>query len=122
MLPDARQTRATSDAEESLIGPVQFKTIGAGFLRKVNFAGWTAAVLLFVVLFWVWGLELIGSLIIAFFASTLDHGERGKEKELEVGKAASGIVFNFLGDYNVTISGDFLLPIKRIRKAKGRNL
>ncbi len=70
MLPDVRQTRATSDTAESLIGPGQFKTLGAGFLRKINFAGWTAAVLLFVVLFWVWGLELIASLIIAFFAST----------------------------------------------------
>jgi hypothetical protein len=70
MLPDARQTRATSGTAESLIGPGQFKILGAGFLRKVNFAGWIAAVLLFVVLFWVWGLELIASLIIAFFAST----------------------------------------------------
>jgi hypothetical protein len=70
MLPDVRQTRATSDTEESLIGPVQFKTLGEDFLRKVNFVGWTAAVLLFVVLFWVLDLELIASLIIAFFAST----------------------------------------------------
>jgi hypothetical protein len=70
MLPDVRQTRATSDTSESLIGPMQFKALGSGFLRKVNFAGLTGAVLLFIVLFWLWGLELIGSLIIAFFAFT----------------------------------------------------
>jgi hypothetical protein len=70
MLPDVRQTRATSDTEESLIGPCQFNELGAAFLRKVNFAGWTVSVLLFAVLFWVWGLELIASLIIAFFVPT----------------------------------------------------
>jgi hypothetical protein len=70
MLPDARQTRAASDTTESLIGPVQFKTLGDGFLRKVNFVAWTVAVLLFIILFWLWGLELIASLIVTFFAST----------------------------------------------------
>ncbi len=70
MLPDARQTRAASDIGESPIGPVQFKTLGKGFLRKVTFAAWTAAVLLFIILFWLGALELIASLIVAFFAST----------------------------------------------------
>jgi len=69
-LPDARQTRAVSDTPESWIGPVQFKTLGDGFLRKVNFAAWTVAAVLFVVLFVLWDLDLIASLIVAFFVST----------------------------------------------------
>ena len=70
MLPDARKTRAAADSAESLPGPEQFKVLGAGFLRKVNFASWASDALLFVGLFWVWGLDLISSLIITFFAIT----------------------------------------------------
>ena len=69
-LPDARETRATSDSTESLTGPEQFKILGAGFLRKVNFASWAGAALLFGALFWVWGLDPIASLIITFFGIT----------------------------------------------------
>jgi hypothetical protein len=71
MLPDARQTRAPSDTTETLIGPAQFKTFGDGFLRKVNFVAWAVAGVLFAVLFGLWDLDLIASLIAAFFASTL---------------------------------------------------
>jgi MFS family permease len=70
MLPDVRETRATSDRAESLTGPEQFNVLGAGFLRKVNFAFWAGAVLLFVGLFWSWHLDLIASLIITFFGAT----------------------------------------------------
>jgi hypothetical protein len=70
MLPDVRKTRAVSDSAESLPGPEQFKVLGAGFLRKVNFANWAGAALLFAGLFWAWGLDLISSLIITFFGIT----------------------------------------------------
>jgi hypothetical protein len=46
------------------------KVFGAGFLRKVNFASWSGCTLLFAGLFWVWGLDLISSLIITFFGIT----------------------------------------------------
>ena len=70
MLPDVRKTRAASDIAESLPGPEQFKVLGAGFLRKVNFVSWAGVVFLFVGLFWVWGLDPISSLIITFFGIT----------------------------------------------------
>jgi MFS family permease len=70
MLPDARKTRAASDSAEALPGPEQFRVLGARFLQKVNFASWAGAALLFVGLFWAWGLDLISSLIITFFGIT----------------------------------------------------
>jgi len=70
MLPDRRQTRAASDAPELLAGPERFMILGTTFLRKVNFASWAAAALLFVAIFWACGLDLIASLIITFFGIT----------------------------------------------------
>jgi MFS family permease len=70
MLPDRPQTRAASDRPELLAGPEQFRTFGTSFLRKVNFASWVGAAVLFAGTYWAWGLDLIASLIISFFGVT----------------------------------------------------
>jgi len=55
---------------EALAGPERFNALGASFLRKVNLASWIGAALSFIALFWVWDLDLIATVLMAFFGIT----------------------------------------------------
>jgi hypothetical protein len=70
MLPGEHETRATKEVTRYLIGPDHFKVLGKGFLSFVNYLTFIMMIAMFVVVFWIWGMDPIKSVLISFFFIT----------------------------------------------------
>ncbi len=70
MLPDRRETQMGDEASKEWIGPEHFLMLGKGFLFNVNIISILAGIALLCFTFFIWQLDIIKSLLIAFFVIT----------------------------------------------------
>ncbi|MFA6318733.1 MAG: hypothetical protein WC943_15095 [Elusimicrobiota bacterium] len=68
MLPDQRETIATEDAAELMVGPEHFAKLGKDLLRKVDIAACVVMALLLILTIHTWGFDVISSVLLCFFA------------------------------------------------------
>ncbi|MBI5883057.1 MAG: hypothetical protein HZB91_08135 [Elusimicrobia bacterium] len=67
MLPEERETMATGDVTEYMLGPEHFAALGRDFLRKVNIATAVVMGLMFTLTFHTCDLDFISSALVSFF-------------------------------------------------------
>ncbi len=70
MLPDRRQTQATEDTAEYLVGPEHFKVLGSSTLRVANIAALVLGVAICAALLVQAHLDVIAAVIVSFFLAT----------------------------------------------------
>lgn len=70
MLPDRRQTRATEDLSDYLVGPEHFQVLGQRTLRAFNVAAMVLGVAMLPALLWWVHLDVIAAVIVSFFVAT----------------------------------------------------
>jgi MFS family permease len=69
-LPDRRQTQATEETDDYMIGPEHFKALGERTLRWVNIISLTLGVGVFYVVMFRLGIDIIGAVLLSFFIVT----------------------------------------------------
>jgi MFS family permease len=69
-LPDRKQTQAAEETEEYMIGPEHFKALGEGTQRRINIVSLIAGVVLFYIVMFRAGIDVIGALLLSFFIVT----------------------------------------------------